>query len=114
MSEIFANIFFDIMLRNIPTKTITCNDKDAPWMTSEIKTAIKRYARADRKWVSRGRITDDRDNIRWVQNKTNKLIKAAKQNSFRNLRVKLSNYDLNRFGQRLNFPQKNNIFRLFF
>ena len=105
-TEIFAEFFLDIMSRNIPNKTITCNDKDAPWMTSEIKTAIKRNVRAHRKWVSRGRLPEDRDNIRWVQNKTNKLIKAAKQNSFRNLRIKLSNYDLNRFGQRLNFPQK--------
>ena len=92
MTEIFSKKFLDIMSRNISNKILTCNDKDAPWMTSEVKTAIKRNARVHRKWVLRGRLPEERDNVRSVQNETNKLIKAAKQNHFRNLGVKLSNY----------------------
>ena len=51
------------MSRNIPNKVITCNDKDAPWITTEIKTAIKRNAIVHRKWVLRGRIPEERGRI---------------------------------------------------
>ena len=51
MTHIFFEEKMDVMSRNIPNKVITCNDKDAPWITNEIKIAIKRNARVHRKWV---------------------------------------------------------------
>ena len=48
MAEIFSETFLDIMSLKIPNKIITCNDKDAPWMTSDIKTSIKRNTRVHR------------------------------------------------------------------
>ena len=38
---VFADIFLDTVAKHISNKMITCNDKDAPWITSEVKTAIK-------------------------------------------------------------------------
>ena len=70
------------MSRNIPNKVITCNDKDAPWITNEVKTAIKRNVRVHRKWVVRGRILEERGHIRSVQNETNRIIKKPKINIF--------------------------------
>ena len=65
-----------VISKYVPNKIITCNDKDAPWITPKLKTAIRRNARVYRKWVKRGRNKQEHDN---VQNKTNKLIKQAKQ-----------------------------------
>ena len=92
MTQIFSENFLDVMSRNIPNKVITCNDKDAPWITNEVKTAIKRNARVHRKWVVRGRILEERGHIRSVQNETNRIIKKAKNKYFLNLGEKLSSY----------------------
>ena len=77
---------------NIPSKVITCNDKDEPWITNEIKTATKRNARVHRKWVLRWRVPEERGHIRSVQNETNRKIKKAKNNYFLNHREKRSIY----------------------
>ena len=77
---------------NIPNKAITCTDKDAPWITNEVKTAIKRNARVHRKWVLRGRVLEERANIRSVQNETNRVIRNAKRNYFLNLGETISTY----------------------
>ena len=42
MTSIFTTWVMDIMLLYIPNKMIKCHGKDPPWITSEIKTAIKR------------------------------------------------------------------------
>ena len=68
---------------DISNKIITCNDKDAPWITPKVKTAIKRNSRVYRKCVKRGRNTND-------LNSTNKFIKEAKLAYYTNLGIKLS------------------------
>ena len=73
-----------------PAISVTCNDKDVPWITSQVKSAIKRNSRVYRKWVDRGRNRHDRDHVRKVQNDTNKLIKHAKLSYYFNLGNKLS------------------------
>ena len=91
MNKIFSETFVDIISKQIPNKIITYNDKDAPWFTQKVKTAIKRSSRVYRKWVIRGSNPTERRNIRNVQNVTNKLIKPAKLNYFQKLGDKLSN-----------------------
>ena len=78
------------MSTNISNKTITCNDKDAPWITTSLKTAIKRNSRVYRKWVQRGRNPTEHQNVRDVQKSINKLIKQAKQTYFTSLGKRLS------------------------
>ena len=56
MTKRFSDHFLKVMFQYIPNKIITCNDKDAPWITSEVKTAIKRNSKVHRKWVLRGAI----------------------------------------------------------
>ena len=66
--------FIGITSKHISNKIITCNDKDAPWITPQVKTSIKRSARVYRKWVKRGRNPDNYKNVRKVQNISSKLI----------------------------------------
>ena len=70
------------MSTNISNKTITCNDKDAPWITTSLKTAIKRNSRVYRKWIQCGRNPTEHQNVRDAQKSTDKLIKHAKQTYF--------------------------------
>ena len=90
MSLVFTDALLNIISHHIPNKIITVNDKDAPWITSKVKSAIQRNYRVHRKWVKRGRILEDHANVRDVQNATNKLIREAKKAYFENLGNKLS------------------------
>ena len=73
----FTDIFSEIMSKHITHKMITCNDKDAPWITPQVKTDIKHNSRVYRKWANRGRNPQDHDNVRKVQNEANNLNKEA-------------------------------------
>ena len=77
-SLLFTDVFLGIMTKRISNKIVTCNEKDAPWITPRLKTAIRRNSRVYRKCVYRERIARDHDKVRKVQNATNKLIKEAK------------------------------------
>ena len=93
-SLLFTDIFLDIMAKHISNKIITCNEKDSPWITPEIKTAIRRNSRVYRKWVNRGRNPPDQDKVREARNSTNKLIKEAKLAYYTNLGNKLSDPEI--------------------
>ena len=80
----------NIVDKQISNKIITFNDKDAPWITPKVKTAIKRNSRVYRQWVKLGRKTNDFDNVREVRNSANKFIKEAKLAYYTNLGIKLS------------------------
>ena len=90
MSLIFTDTLLNIFSRNISNKIITCNDKDAPWITPAVKSAIRRNSRVYRKWIMRGRNPNDHNKVREVQNATNKLIREAKHSYFEKLGDKLS------------------------
>ena len=83
MSLIFFDVLNGIFSKHIPNKIVTCIDKDAPWMTPKLKTAIKRNSRVYQKWVKRGRNENDHGKVREVQKITSKLIKEAKQHYYK-------------------------------
>ena len=62
------------------------------WTTNEVKIDIKINARVHRKWVLRGRISEESGNIRCVQNETNRIIRNAKNHYFLNLGETLPTY----------------------
>ena len=41
MSIVFTDILVGVISKYVPNKIITCNDKDAPWITPKLKTALK-------------------------------------------------------------------------
>ena len=85
MSLVFTDTLLSIFSRYISNNIITCNDKDAPWITSVVKSAIRRNSRVYRKWVTRGRKPNDHNKVREVQNSTNKTICEAKRSYFEKL-----------------------------
>jgi len=90
MSLLFSDVVMGVFSKHISNKIITCNDKDAPWITQVLKTAIKRNSRVYRKWVKNGRNSDSHGKVRDVQNITNKLIKEAKLVYYKKFGEKLS------------------------
>ena len=92
MALVFTDTVLNIFSENIPNKIVTCHDKDAAWITPEVKSAIKRNSRIYYKWNKRGRRPEDRAKVTEVQNKTNKLIKEAKNSYYEKLGTLLSNY----------------------
>ena len=66
MTELFTNKIYSILSAHIPNKVVKCNDKDPPWMTQELKTAIKRKRRVFGKFIRRGKRQDDLDDVKAV------------------------------------------------
>ena len=64
--------------KNIPNKIVTCHDSDSPWITPQVKTAIKGNNRVYCKWNKRGRKPEGRPKVIEVQKETNNLIREAK------------------------------------
>ena len=90
MTELFTGTIFAILSANIPNKVIKCNDKDPPWITPELKTAIKRKHRVFRKYKDPGRRLEDWNLVKEVRNETSRLITKAKENYFSTMGRKLS------------------------
>ena len=85
MALVFTDTLLDIFTNNIPNKTVTCHDRDAPWITPQVRSAIKRNTRVYTKWNKRGRKPEDRPKVTEVQKETNKLIRDAKNLYFEKL-----------------------------
>ena len=90
MVDIFTDTLFSVISSHIPNKTITCNDKDPPWITPKVKTAIKRKHRVYRKHVKRGQRKEDWTHVKDIRNETSKMIISAKEKYFLNLGRRLS------------------------
>ena len=56
-----------IFTHNIPNKTITVNDKDAPWVTPEVKSAIRRNDRTYKRWKDRGKPPTGKRHVQDIQ-----------------------------------------------
>ena len=70
MALVFTDTVLDIFSKNIPNKTIICHDKDAAWITPQVKAAIKRNSRVYAKWNKRGRRPEKREKVVETQNLT--------------------------------------------
>ena len=73
----------------IPNKTVTINEKDSPWITDEVKTALRRNKRIYKNWVDRGRNQVDKPHVNEIQSETNRIIKTAKEKYMNNLGTKI-------------------------
>ena len=92
MALVFTDTALDIFSKNIPNKVVTCHDKDAAWITPEVKAAIKRNSRIYTKWNKRGRKVEERPKVMDTQNQTSKLIRQAKNSYYEKLGTLLSDY----------------------
>jgi len=82
MAVSFTENLLRILTLYIPNKTIKINDKDAPWITPELKSAIKRKHRAFRKYIRRGRNHDDWKTVKKIQAENSKKILDAKNSYY--------------------------------
>ena len=85
MTKVLLETILCIISKHIPNRIMTCNEKDEPWSTHEVKTALNRNYIVYRKGVKRSRNQTERGNVRDVQNVINKLIKQAKQYYYKKL-----------------------------
>ena len=90
MVEHFTKTLYAIMSLYIPNETIRINDKDPPWLTSELKTAIKRKHRLYRRFIRRGRKQEDWNLVRNIQLESTRKIIEAKDKYYLKLGKKLS------------------------
>ena len=90
MTQLFTSKCLSILSQYIPNKIITCDDRDPPWMTAALNSAIKRKHRVYNKYVKRGRKPDDWEYVRTVRNETSSRITKAKDDYFSNLGKSLS------------------------
>ena len=90
MTQLFTSKCLNILSQYICNKIITCDDRDPPWMTAALKSAIKRKRRVYNKYVKRGRKPDDWEYVRTVRNETSSRIIKAKDDYFSNLGKSLS------------------------
>ena len=67
------------MSNYVPSKTVSCRDKDAPWMSLDIKKALLEKAKVYRKYVKNGRKPQDYAHLCNVALTCSDLIKDAKQ-----------------------------------
>ena len=91
MVSILTDKLLSIMSDNIPNKVITVNDRDAPWVTPEVKRAIKRNRRVFDRWKGRGRPIGGRALVQQVQIETNSIIDTTKESYTKDLGKKLCN-----------------------
>ena len=91
MTNKFTILIMDLMHRFIPNQMIRCDDRDPPWITPKLKTAIKRKHRVYNKYVNRGRKPDEWEYVRQVRNETSAMITNSKDDYFAELSHKLSN-----------------------
>ena len=82
MAAKFTEISLKILSPHIPNKNIKINDKDAPWITPELKSAIKRKHRMFRKYVRRGRSHEDWKTGKESQAENSKQILDAKNSYY--------------------------------
>ena len=85
MVQQFTSTVMGMMLRFIPNKMIIFNDKDPPWITPAIKTAIKRKHRVYNKFAKRGHKPEEWEPVRMIRNETSRMITDAKENYFSTL-----------------------------
>ena len=93
-SEGMVKIFTDKRLEDfahfIPNKIVQFNDKDQPWITPQLKSAIKRKHRIYSKFVQSGRKQELWKGVKNMQIETSRLIASAKKEYYANLGKKLS------------------------
>ncbi len=77
------------MGRHIPNKLVTFDDREAPWITNQVRTSIKINHRVYRKWVSNGTKPEDYEYVKLVRKETEIKITNAKIRHMEDLSSKL-------------------------
>ena len=85
MAEVFTALICATLTSCIPNRVVNCCDKDPPWITPRIKTAIKRKQEVYRNFCQQGRRDQDWNYVKYVHNETSRMILNAKEEYFKRL-----------------------------
>ena len=77
--SVFNSIILNIVSNFIPNETITCDDRDPPWMNSFIKNLIRAKDNFYKKFVRKSNNMYRRCAFKHLQNHLNQSIQIAKQ-----------------------------------
>jgi len=80
MAEVFTNKLIRILKANVPSRVLSINNKDPPWITRQVKAAVKRKRRVFRKFMNSGRKQEDWENFNIIRNGTSRIV-AKQRNS---------------------------------
>ena len=89
--DLFNNTLLNIFRNFIPHETIKCSHRDPPWMTKDIKSALRHKNRLYKKYISGGK-QEDEIRLRETTISVSNLITETKSSYFKTL------------GERLNDP----------
>ena len=87
--DLFTTLFLSVIACHVPNREITCSDRDAPWITDDVKKTVKRKHRVYRRYVKRGRKPEDWTRVKQVKNDATKMITDAKNKYYSRLGEKL-------------------------
>ena len=90
MVKIFTEKLSEVFSLFIPNKIVKFNDKDQPWITPQLNSAIKRKHRIYSKFVQNGRKQEEWNPVKTMQNETSRMIASAKNEYYAHLGKKLS------------------------
>ena len=85
------DLLFNIYSNYIPNKTVSCDDKDPPWMTSGIRTAIEMKSNAYKEYIRSGMRHNDYVRLENLTTELSNLIRDTKTEYHSKLAAKLVN-----------------------
>ena len=88
--EYLSSCILNVFSNFVPNKTITCRDKEPPWMTEEVKKNCHMKAKIYERYVKNGRSDADKDEMARVTNLSSDTITKAKEKYFYFLSNKLN------------------------
>ena len=76
--EFLTNCILNVFKNFVPNRVITVKEKDAPWMTSEIKQILLEKAKIYKKYIKSGRNDTNSNQLRNIINKSSALLRVVK------------------------------------
>ena len=92
----FNDIIMNVFSNFCPSKTITCNDKDPPWLNEEIKSLIKLKNEAYKDYQNSNKSHFELNRWKTITIQLNESINIAKQKYYSDLSSKLNDNSINR------------------
>ena len=89
--DLFTDTLLNIFKNFIPHKNIKCSYSDPPWMTKEIKTALRKKNRLHKKYISNNMKPEDKISLNEFSAVCDDLISTSKSSYYSNLANKLNN-----------------------
>ena len=77
--EYLSSCILNVFSNFVPNKTITCRDKDPPWMTEEVKKLCYMKAKIYENYVKNGRTDADKDELVRITSLSSDTITKAKE-----------------------------------